>query len=118
MIGKPPPTAPEPIVSIDVSDIHKGGLGALKEETRRLVDAIEPQEPQLITYGFHLDEEAGEMTVSAVHPVRATLELHREIGRDGSRKLGDLITLRQIHGLVVSERFAGFDQSRHASDRR
>jgi hypothetical protein len=31
-----------------------------------------------------------------VHPDSASLELHTEIGKEEFRKLGDMITLRQI----------------------
>jgi hypothetical protein len=36
------------------------------------------------------------MTVVAVHPDSASLELHLEIGRTEFRKLADMITLRRI----------------------
>src|SRR5215475_121821 len=124
--------ASDPIVYIDVSDVREGSLGDLKDGIRHLVEALEPREPQLITYGFHLEEQTGEMTVTAVHPDSASLELHLEIGREGFRNLAGLIRLRQIwvYGrisdraremleqkvdllggdrLVVTERFAGFD---------
>jgi hypothetical protein len=84
------------IVYVDHSDIHEGRLDELKEGIRRLVDFIEEREPQLIEYGFHLDEQAGRMTVTAVHPDSASLELHLEIGREEFRKLGDMITQREI----------------------
>ena len=139
MAGEPRPGASEPIVYIDHSDIHEGRLEDLKEGIRRLVDVIETHEPQLIAYGFHVDEEAARMTVIAVHPDTASLELHMEIGKEEFRKLGDLITLRQIQvygrigeraremlaqkakmlggsGVSVSEPFAGFAHLPHAKD--
>jgi len=123
--------ASELIVYLDHSDIHEGRLEELREGIRRLVEFIEAREPQLIAYGFHLDEAAGRMTVTAVHRDSASLELHLEIGREEFRKLGEMITLRQIEiygaisdrarqmleqkaqmlggrGLTVVERFAGF----------
>jgi hypothetical protein len=131
MGGDPKPDAPELIVYIDRSDIHEGSLDELKAGIRRLVEVIESREPQLVGYGFHLDEEEGLMTVVAVHPDSASLELHMEIGNAEFRKLADLITLRQIDvygslsdkalrlldrkaamlggsGVTVHERFAGF----------
>jgi hypothetical protein len=88
--------AAELIVYIDHSDIHETRLEDLKLRIRRLVDLIEAREPQLIAYGFHLDEAARLMTVTAVHPDSASLELHLEIGRDEFRKLGEMITLRRV----------------------
>jgi hypothetical protein len=134
MTGEAQPGTAELIVYIDHSDIHEGRLEELKEGIRRLVDVIDvidEREPQLIAYGFHLDEEASRMTVTAVHPDSASLELHMEIGKEEFRKLGDMITLRQIQvygsiseraremleqkatmlggsGVTVIERFGGF----------
>jgi hypothetical protein len=127
------------IVYIDRSDVSEDRKQGLKAGIRRLVDVIQSREPQLISYAFHLDDESAVMTVVAVHPDSASLELHLEIGRTEFHKLADMITLRQIavYGSVsdkaramlqekatmlggsdvtVHERFAGFDRppnSRH-----
>jgi hypothetical protein len=85
---------------------------------------------RLIAYGFHLDEAAGRMTVTAVHPDSASLELHMQIGHEEFRKLGEMLTLRQVEvygtisdqarqmpeqkvqmlggSVTVTERFCGF----------
>lgn len=124
------PAAAELIVYVDHSDILEGRLEDLKEGIRRVVDFIEAREPQLIAYGFHLDEAAGLMTVTAVHPDSASLEVHLEIGREEFRKLGEMIRLRrvEVYGTIsdqaremleqkvqmlggkvtVTERFGGF----------
>lgn len=127
------------IVYVDHSDILEGRLGDLKDGIRRVVDVINGREPQLIAYGFHLDEDAGRMAVTAVHPDSASLELHLEIGREEFRSLADMITLRQIEvfgsiservremleqkatmlggsGVMVIERFAGFARMAEPSD--
>lgn len=137
MTGGPRPRAAELIVYIDHSAIRDGRLEELKEGIRRLVGVIEAREPRLIAYGFHLDEEAGRMTVTAVHPDSASLELHLEIGKEEFRKLGDMITLERIDvygsisararemleqkaamlggtAVTVSERFEGFARVPHA----
>jgi hypothetical protein len=127
------------IIYIDRSDVSEDRKQDLKAGIRRLVDVIQSREPQLISYAFHLDDESAVMTVVAVHPDSASLELHLEIGRTEFHKLADMITLRQIavYGSVsdkaramlqekatmlggsdvtVHERFAGFDRppnSRH-----
>jgi hypothetical protein len=92
----PDEVRPDPIVYVDHSDIDLSGLDELEEGIRGVVAFIEAREPQLIAYGFHLDEEHGRMTVTAVHPDSASLELHMEVGRDEFRKLGGLITLTQV----------------------
>jgi hypothetical protein len=121
------------IVYIDRSDVSEDRKQDLKAGIRRLVDVIQSREPQLISYAFHLDDEAAAMTVVAVHPDSASLELHLEIGRTEFRKLAGMVTLRQIEvygsvsdkaramlqekatmlggtDVTVHERFAGFDR--------
>lgn len=88
--------ASEPIVSIDRSDIREGSLEELKAGVRRLVDFIDAREPQLISYGFYIDEASSKMTVVAVHPDPASLELHLDIGSEEFRKLAHLLTLTAI----------------------
>jgi hypothetical protein len=96
MAGRGTVRAPEPIVYIDHSDIREGSLEELKARVQRLVDFIDAREPQLITYGFYIDEEAATMTVVAVHPDSASLELHMDIGSAEFRKLAHLLTLTGI----------------------
>jgi hypothetical protein len=90
------PSTSEPIIYIDHSDIRQGSLDELKAGVQRLVDFIRAREPQLITYGFYIDDEAGKMTVVAVHPDSASLELHMDIGSAEFRKLAHLLTLTDI----------------------
>lgn len=87
---------PEAVVYIDRSDIREGAADELRAGVRRVVEFCEAREPQLIAYGFYVDEEAGQMTVVAVHPDSASLEFHVEVGAEEFRKLGHLITLRSI----------------------
>lgn len=75
------------VVYIDHSDIREGRMAELKVGVRRLVEVIEQLEPQLIGYGFHFDEAANRMVVTAVHPDSASLERHMEVGREEFRKL-------------------------------
>jgi hypothetical protein len=86
----------EPIVYIDHSDIREGSLDELKAGVQRLVDFIDAREPQLITYGFYIDDEAAKMTVVAVHPDSASLELHMDIGGAEFGRLARLLTLTAI----------------------
>jgi hypothetical protein len=96
MAGQGGASASEPIVYIDHSDIRADSLDELKAGVKRLVDFIEKREPQLITYGFYIDDEASRMTVVAVHPDSASLELHLDIGGAEFGKLGHLLTLTAI----------------------
>ena len=62
-------------------------------QTDEFVDA---REPQLISYGFFINEEAARMTVIAVHPDSASLEYHMEIADAEFRKLAEFIKLVTI----------------------
>jgi hypothetical protein len=96
MAGHGTISASEPIVYIDHSDVRDGSLEELKAGVRRLVDFIYAREPQLISYGFYVDEAASKMTVVAVHPDSASLELHMDIGGAEFRKLAHMLTLTSI----------------------
>src|ERR671931_1362710 len=86
----------ELIVYIDHSDIRAGAIDELRAGVRRLVEFIDAREPRLITYGFYIDEDAQKMTVVAVHPDSASLELHMDVGGEEFRKLGHLLRLTGI----------------------
>lgn len=86
----------EPIVYIDRSRVRPGKLEELKPAVAELVEFIEEREPQLLSYGFHLDEEGSRMTVVAVHPDAASVELHMEVGREAFRGFADLIEMEGI----------------------
>lgn len=86
----------EPIVYIDHSDIRVDSLDELKAGVQRLVDFIDAHEPQLLTYGFYIDDEAAKMTVVAVHSDSASLEFHLAIGAAEFSKLAHLVTLTGI----------------------
>jgi hypothetical protein len=96
MAGQATVSASEPIVYIDHSNFREGSLEELKAGVRRLVDFIDAREPQLISYGFYIDEASSKMTVVAVHPDSASLELHLDIGNAEFRKLAHLLTLTAI----------------------
>jgi hypothetical protein len=100
--------AADVILYVDHSDVDLLHLDELKRGIAQVVSFIEAQEPQLIAYGFHVDDVRGRMTVTAVHPDSASLELHLEVGREAFRSLGDLITLTgiEVYG-TISERARG-----------
>lgn len=86
----------EPIVYIDRSKVRAGKLEELKRAIDDLVEFIDEREPQLLLYGFHLDEQAARMTVVAVHPDAASVELHMEVGASAFREFADLIEMEAI----------------------
>ena len=86
----------EPIVYIDRSKIRPGKLKPLKQAIDDLVEFIEAREPQLISYGFYLDEEAGRMTVVAVHPDTVSVEFHMDIGASAFASFSKFIEMEAI----------------------
>lgn len=86
----------EPIVYIDRSRIRPGRLDDLKLAIDELVEFIEAREPQLLCYGFYLDEGASRMTVVAVHPDPASVELHMEVGAAAFSRFGELLEMEGI----------------------
>lgn len=86
----------EPVVYVDQSDVRTGKLTELKEAMAELAEFVESHEPQLLSYGFFLDEGEARMTVVAVHPDAASMEYHMDIGGLRFRKFAELLQLRSI----------------------
>jgi hypothetical protein len=86
----------EPIVYIDHSHIREGKLTEVMAGVQELVDFVDSHEPQLLAYGFYIDEPAMRMTLIAIHPDSSSLELHMEIGGPAFRKFIELVDLRMI----------------------
>jgi hypothetical protein len=87
---------PQPIVYIDTSTIREGKLEQLEVAMKDLAAFVERNVPQLISYGFFLDEDRTQMTVVAVHPDSASLEFHMDVSSAEFRKFADLIDLSRI----------------------
>lgn len=86
----------QPIVYIDTSAVREGKAEELELAMKRLAAFVDANVPQLISYGFYLDEGRTQMTVVAVHPDSASLEFHLDVGGTEFRKFADLIDLAQI----------------------
>lgn len=86
----------DPIVYVDRSEIRSGKLDELRRAMTELADFVEAHEPQLLSYGFFVDEQTAQMTVVAIHPDAASMEYHMEIGGPRFRKFADLLQLRSI----------------------
>ena len=84
------------ILYIDRSTITSDAIDELRAKTAELVEFVESREPRLLAYGFVIDADAGEMTVAAVHPDTASLELHLQIGGPLFAAVGRYIKLRSI----------------------
>ena len=87
---------PQPIVYIDTSAICDGKLEQLELAMKDFSAFVEVNVPQLIFYGFFLDEQRTQMKVVAVHPDSASLEFHMDVGGPEFQKFADLIELSRI----------------------
>jgi quinol monooxygenase YgiN len=85
-----------PIVYIDRSEIQSGKVNDVRLAVAELVAFVRAQEPQLISYGFYIDDEALTMYVVAVHPDSSSLERHLTVGGPLFRKVGEFIDLQAI----------------------
>jgi quinol monooxygenase YgiN len=85
-----------PVVYIDRSRILPGKIDELRRAIDDLVAFIRAEEPQLVHYGFYLDEEDLQMTVVAVHPDPTSVERHMDVGGSAFRALGEYIDMAGI----------------------
>ncbi|MFD5326063.1 hypothetical protein [Streptomyces sp. NPDC127092] len=86
----------DPLYYVDRSDVREGRLADVRAAMRDLADFVRDHEPRLIAYHFYLDEPASTMTLVAVHPDSASLELHMDIGGEKFRGFAELIRMRSI----------------------
>src|SRR5262249_5008589 len=84
------------ILYLDHSEVLPEKRDELRAAINEIVAVLDEREPQLLHYGFYLDEAVTRMTVVAVHPDNASLELHMAVGGPEFRKFADLIRLRSI----------------------
>src|SRR5688572_33432303 len=92
----------QPIVYIDTSAIRTGKLEQLEVGMKSLAAFVELKVPQIISYGFFLNDDRTKMTVAAVHPDSASLEFRLEVGGTEFRKFANFIDLLsiQVYGQV------------------
>lgn len=86
----------DPILYIDKSEIIQEYQDEIKPAINELVNFIEKNEPQLISYNFYFSKDGSTMTVTALHPDSASMELHMEIGAPLFRKFAKYLNLLKI----------------------
>jgi hypothetical protein len=86
----------DPILYVDVSEIRPGKLETVRALMDDLVAFVEANEPQLIAYGFFIDEARSTMTCVALHPDSASMEFHMDIGWEKFRAFSEHIDQRAI----------------------
>jgi hypothetical protein len=86
----------EPIVYLDHSAIRSPDVEGLRQAVTNLTEFVRAREPQLLVYGFAIDEALATLRVVAVHPDSASLATHLAIGGPEFRKVGAFIDLQLI----------------------
>jgi len=86
----------QPIVYIDTSEIREGKLEELKLAMESLATFVNKNVPQLVSYGFFLNEDRTRMTVVAIHPDSPSIEFHMDVCGGEFRKFAELIELSRI----------------------
>jgi quinol monooxygenase YgiN len=87
---------PQPLVSVDSSEIHEGKLDELKAAMKKLLEFVDANEPLPIAYHMYLNEDGTRMTVIQVHPDSASMELHMEVAAPVFRGFSGLLTLSRV----------------------
>ncbi|HEX5014917.1 MAG TPA: hypothetical protein VFV72_12255 [Candidatus Limnocylindrales bacterium] len=87
---------PEPLLYLDRSLIHSSDVAGLRGAVANLVAFVREREPQLLFYGFEIDEPSATMRVVAIHPDSESLGTHLAIGGPEFRKVGAFIELQEI----------------------
>jgi quinol monooxygenase YgiN len=87
---------PKALVYVDHSKVREGALDGVKTAIEELVEFIDANEPQLLTYGVYLSDDGTEMTVVHVHADPESLDFHMEVAGPEFRKFADLVTMSSI----------------------
>lgn len=87
---------PDPIVYIDRSEIRDGRLEEVRMAVKELAEFVEANEPQLISYTVHVDEDGGHMNVVHVHRDSASMAFHMNVAGPLFAPFGPLIRLLSI----------------------
>lgn len=84
------------IMYVDRSTVRDGKLDELKAGMAELVDFVEANEPDILSYNVYFDADGTRMTVTHVHPNPASLAFHMEVAGPEFPKVGEYIDLEAI----------------------
>lgn len=71
----------EPFIFINTYGIKEGMTEVFREQAQAVVDLVEAEEPQMLFFGFFINEEGTEATTLQVHPDPDSMLFHMEIAR-------------------------------------
>jgi quinol monooxygenase YgiN len=90
----------QPFIYVATWRIKEGKLDEYKQFYKRLVDIVESNEPQIISFNNFLNEDQNEMTMIQVHPDAASMDYHMNVLSehlgDAFRTVADFIEVKSI----------------------
>jgi quinol monooxygenase YgiN len=72
----------EPFIFIGTHRIAEGKLDEFKRDCQELVEVVERNEPQLLSFNFYFSEDETEVSVVQVHPDADSMLLHVQVARE------------------------------------
>lgn len=84
------------IVYVDRSVVREGCLDDLKEAMEDLVEFVQSNEPRILSYTVHFNQDEDKMTVVHTHAHKDSLEAHFEIAGSKFAPIGAFIELESI----------------------
>lgn len=84
------------ILYVDRSTVHPGKLNELRTAMGELVDFVESNEPDILSYEVYFSADEDRMTVVHTHDDPASLEFHMEVAGPEFPLIGEFIELESI----------------------
>lgn len=84
------------IVYVDRSEVRDGKLDELKAAMTELVDFVEANEPEILSYNVYFSDDGTQMTVVHMHANSASLAYHMEVAGPKFPPIGEFIELEAI----------------------
>lgn len=81
---------------VDQSRVREGKLDELEEAMADLVEFVEENEPQILSYDVYFSADGTRMAVLHVHPDSASLEFHMDIGGPKFLPIGEFVEIETI----------------------
>jgi quinol monooxygenase YgiN len=72
----------KPFIFIGTHQIAEGKLDEFKRDCQQLVEVVERNEPQLLSFNFYFSEDESEVSVVQVHPDADSMLLHMQLARE------------------------------------
>lgn len=72
----------EPFIFINTYGIKEGMTEVFREQAQAVVDLVEAEEPQMLFFGFFINEEGTEATTLQIHPDPDSMLYHMEVAKE------------------------------------